>query len=96
MEEEKRFNMMIACSKKLVKFFHFIVVCFKRLLIITFALAIGTAMLSAYTLIDFVNSVAESYKGNPGAWSAILIILLIVPTISYVLEKGLSSYLEHK
>jgi hypothetical protein len=88
--------MLYNCSKKLVKFFHFIRICFSRALITAVVLAVGTALLSAYTLINFVKSMAAAYKGNPGAGTAILIILIAVPAISYALERGLSSYLQHK
>jgi hypothetical protein len=83
-------------SKRLVKVFHFIVVCFKKLMIGALVLALGTAMLSAYSLIDFINLMADSYKGNPGGGSAIILILLAVPTLSYALEKGLNLYLQRK
>lgn len=88
--------MLYRCSKKLVGFLHFIVVWFKRLLIISAVLSIGTAMLSAYSLINFVNSMAAAFKLNPGAGSAVLIMLVAVPAVSYVLEKGLSTYLHQK
>jgi hypothetical protein len=88
--------MLFKCSKKLVKFFYFIRICFSRALIIAAVLAVGTALLSAYSLINFVNSMAVAYKGNPGAGTAILILLIAVPAISYAIERGLSSYLQHK
>jgi hypothetical protein len=88
--------MLYNCSKKLVKFFHFIRICFSRALITAAVLAVGTALLSAYTLINFINSMAAAYKGNPGAGTAILSILIAVPVISYTLERGLSSYLQNK
>jgi hypothetical protein len=39
---------------------------------------------------------AAAYKVNPGAGSAILIIVVAVPTVCYILEKSLNSYLQHK
>jgi hypothetical protein len=88
--------MLYNCSKKLVKFFHFIRICFSRALITAAVLVVGTALLSAYTLIHLVESMAKAYNSNPGAGTALLSILIAVPVISYTLERGLSSYLQNK
>ncbi|MCM0649799.1 hypothetical protein NBE98_15640 [Clostridium swellfunianum] len=88
--------MFYSYSKKMIKVFHFIRICFSRLLMISAAIIIGTALLSVYTFINFVNTMSRAYSGNPGAGTAILIVLIGVPTISYIFEKGLSSYLQRK
>ena len=88
--------MLYKCSKKLIRFFHFIRICFSRALIMAVVIAIGTALLSAYTLINFINSMASAYKGNSGAGTAILIMLIAIPIISYAIERGLNSFLQQK
>jgi TM2 domain-containing membrane protein YozV len=83
-------------SEKIVKYSHFIRICYKRIWIAIAVLIFGTGLLSIYSLINFVNSMAASAKGNPGVISAVFIILIAIPLAAYGVEKGLSSYLRHK
>lgn len=88
--------MIYECSKRLIKVFHFIVVSFKALFITAIVLIIGTTMLSVYSIIDFVSSMAIAFLMNPEAGTGILIILLAVPIVAHILEKGLTFYLQQK
>lgn len=69
---------------------------FKRLLIILAVIAIGSAMLSIYSFIHFINKMTYIYKGNPNTILIGLILLLIIPLISYALEKSLTSHVNNR
>lgn len=83
-------------GKRLVKVLHFIRVCFKRLFIIIAVILFGTALLQIYSLINFINKMAEVYRGNPSVITVVILSLIAVPTLSYGLEKSLNIYLQHK
>ncbi|MFL0245903.1 hypothetical protein [Candidatus Clostridium stratigraminis] len=70
-------------------------VLFNRALVLIAVIAIGSAMLSAYSFIHFINKMALIYKGNPNTILLGLIILIIIPLISFLLEKSLSSRLNN-
>lgn len=66
---------------------------FQRFLMILVVIFIGSAMLSIYSFINFVKHI------NKGSLNTILIgliILFIIPFISYVLEKGLSASVNNR
>lgn len=83
-------------SKKLVKFLHFITLCFTRLFLAALVVLVGTALLHIYTLIDIVNRAAEIFRNNTNTFLIIIFIMVSVPTAAYGLEKSLSSYLQQK
>ncbi|ERI89453.1 hypothetical protein HMPREF1982_04725 [Clostridiales bacterium oral taxon 876 str. F0540] len=83
-------------SKKLVKFFHNVRVGFNRLFVVIGIIAVGTALLSVYSIINFINTMQWAYKVNPGAITGSLLALIGIPLISYGIERGLTSYIENK
>jgi hypothetical protein len=88
--------MIYIFSKRFIKILHFIRIGFKRLFIIAAVLVSGTALLSAYTLINIVNSISATYKDRPAALLFSIILLAAIPTSASILEKGLNSYVYNK
>ncbi len=83
-------------GKRLVRFFHNVRVGFNRLFIAIGIIAIGTALLSVYSVFKFVNTMQWAYKVNPEAITASLLALIFIPLISYGLERGIASYIQNK
>jgi uncharacterized membrane protein YidH (DUF202 family) len=88
----KRGVIMNTWGNKLVKYLHLVRLVFKRLLVVVGILFFGTALLSIYSVINFVNNIARVYNGNPSTITAIALILVAIPLLSYLLEKGINSY----
>jgi uncharacterized BrkB/YihY/UPF0761 family membrane protein len=83
-------------SVRFIKLLHFVRVSFKRIFVLIAVLLVGTALLSIYSFIDMINRMADIYKGNPSGIIATFGILLLIPLLSYTLEKKLGSHLQHK
>jgi uncharacterized membrane protein len=83
-------------GKKIVNFLHFIIVWYKRIFIILLAILFGTALLSIYSLIDIVKNAAAIVGNNVNTITIILLVLVLIPTVSYIVEKSLTAYIEHK
>lgn len=81
-------------NEKAIKILHGVRIFFERVLLILVVIAIGSALLSIYSFIHFVNKMAYIYKVSPSIISIGFVILFIVPLISYILEKSLSSHLK--
>ncbi|MFL0267204.1 hypothetical protein [Candidatus Clostridium radicumherbarum] len=81
--------------ERVIKILKGIRVLFNRVLVLLAVIAIGTAMLSAYSFIHFINKMAYIYRGNPNTILIGLVILIIIPLISFLLEKSLSSRLNN-
>jgi len=69
---------------------------FERILLMLVVIAIGSAMLSAWSFINFMKKMTYIYKGSPYTILTGLIILIIIPLISFLLEKSLSSRLNNR
>lgn len=81
---------------KAVEVLHSIQVVFKRLFIVIAVVLVGTALLSIYSLINFINKMADIYKDNPSAVTSMLLIFFAIPIVCHWLERSLKSYLEHR
>jgi hypothetical protein len=83
-------------SKSLVGIFHFIRVIFKRLFIIAVVMTFGTIMLYTQLFFNVVDRMTKIYRGNPSSFSIGLFVLVAIPLFSYIMEKSLNIYLQHK
>lgn len=81
---------------KAVGILHSIQIAFKRLFIIVAVILVGTALLSIYSLRDFIDKMADIYKGNPNTVTAMLLIFIAIPIVCRGLEKCLKDYLERR
>lgn len=81
---------------KLAKFFHIVRVSFARVFMLAVIVFLGSALLAIYSLIDFVNKIAEVFKSNPTFFTTLIIVTISIPLVSYALEKGLSLYYQEK
>ncbi|SKA81129.1 hypothetical protein SAMN05428976_104157 [Clostridium sp. USBA 49] len=81
---------------KLAKFFHIIRVTFSKAFILIAIVLLGSAILSIYSFINFINKIALVFKINPSFFISLFIILITIPLISYFLEKRLNSYFKEK
>lgn len=83
-------------NEKAIRVLHGVRIFLERVLMVLAALAIGSALLSIYNFIHFIERIANIYKVNPNMISIGFVILFIIPLISYVLEKSLSSHLNNR
>jgi hypothetical protein len=83
-------------NERAIRILHGVRIFFKRILLLLAVIAIGSALLSIYSFIHFVNKMAYIYRGSPSTIYIGFVILFIIPLISYVLEKSLSSRLNNR
>lgn len=82
--------------ERALKIFRSIRIFFERVLLILAVVLFGSALLSIYSFIHFVNIMASIYRGNTNTFVIAAAILIAIPLVSYVLEKGIASNLRHR
>lgn len=83
-------------NEKAIKIFHGVRIFFERILLLFAVIVVGSALLSIYSFIHFMNKMATVYKGSPNAVLIGIVVLLSIPLLSFALEKSLSSRLKQR